>query len=273
MIHENLPFADYLAIDAASNSGLKKVRRSPAHFKYPEPQKKDSRAMEIGRAIHMAVLEPDLFRTTYHVAEADDRVSSFYKGLAKDFGGDLVLTRPEYRRVNGMLESAYRNQRFADLMRRSGRSELSVVTADPITGVPIKVRFDRKGDGLFALDLKKCQDARGSEFCKAIGNYGYYMQIPFYAYAWELETGEKMNCSRDFPIVALEEDSPHAVVLHDLDEIALELGRRHFRKALDDYARCRDAGEWTGYADQSEVTSVPSWMANELLDDEMFGGV
>lgn len=273
MILENLPFAEYLAIEAASNSGLKRVRRSPAHFKYPEPQKKDSRAMEIGRAIHCAILEPELFQSTYHVAEADDRVSAFYKGMANDFGGDLVLTRPEYRRVSGMMESAYRNKRFAELMRRTGRNELSLVTDDPATGVKIKVRFDRKGDGLFALDLKKCQDARGSEFCKAIGNYGYYMQIPFYAWAWELETGEKMNCSRDFPIVALEEDSPHAVVLHDLDEIALELGRRHFRQALDDYARCMDAGEWQAYPEESEITSIPAWMANELLDDVEFGGV
>jgi len=272
MIHENLPFDQYLSLPAASNSGLKKILRSPAHFKYPEPDKKDSRAMQIGRAIHSAVLEPELFAKTYHVAESDDRVSAFYKGMAKELGGDVVLTRPEYRRITGMMEAAYRNSRFAELMRRTGRNELSVTSTDPATGVSVKVRFDRKGDGLFALDLKKCQDARGSEFSKAIGNYGYYMQIPFYAAVWEWETGEKMNCSRDFPIVALEEDSPHGVVLHDLDEIALELGRRHFRQALEDYARSLDSGKWDGYPDESEITSIPGWMANELLDDEAFGG-
>lgn len=272
-IIENLPSDDYFAIEAASNSGLKMIRRSPAHFKYPEPSKKDTRAMEIGSAIHCAILEPEKFASHYLVAEADDRVSAFYKGLAKDVGSGRVLTRPEYRRILGMQESAYRNSRFRAYMKSPGRNELTVTSVDPVTGVPIKCRFDRKGDGMSALDLKKCQDARGSEFSKAIGNYGYYMQIAFYAFVWECETGEKMDCSSDFPLVAIEENSPHGVVLHDLDEVALELGRRHFREALDTYARCLDSGVWPGYEDESELTSVSNWMAGELLNEDGFGGV
>lgn len=272
-IIENMAQDEYFAIEAASNSGLKKIRRSPAHFKSPEPSKEDTRAKQIGRAIHSAILEPEDFAKRYLVAEADDRVSAFYKGLAKDVGGEWVLTRPEHRRIIGMQAAAYRNGRFARYIESLGRTELSVTTKDPVTGVPIKCRFDWKGDGMAAFDLKKCQDARGSEFAKTIGNYGYYMQIPFYAFVWECETGEKINCSRDFPIVALEEDSPHGCILHDLDEIALELGRKHFREALDTYARCLDSGIWPAYEDESEVTSVTSWMANELLGDVDFGGV
>lgn len=269
-ILESLPADDYFAIDAASNSGLKLIRRSPAHFKYPEPVKRDTRAKEIGSAIHMAILEPEKFGKHYLVAESDDRVSAYYKGLAKDVGGDRVLTRPEYRRLLGMQESAYRNSRFRRYMERSGRNELSVVSVDPATGAPIKCRFDRLGDAMFALDLKKCQDARSNEFTKAITNYGYYMQIPFYQHVWKCETGEDL---RDFPLVSIEEDSPHGVILHDLDEVALELGKLHFREALDTYARCRDSGIWPAYEDESEVTSVTSWAANELLGDDMFGGV
>ena len=279
-IHENMPSADYFDIEAASNSALKKILRSPAHLHNAEPGSGDTRAKQIGSAIHMAILEPDRFALHYLVAEADDRVSAHYKGLAKDVGGDRVLTRPEHRRVQGMQRAAYANSRFCSLIESGGRTELSVVTTDPVTGVPIKARFDWKGDGMSAFDLKKCQDARGSEFCRAIGSYGYYMQIPFYAFVWECETGERMNLSRDFPIVALEEDAPHGCILHDLDEIAIELGRRHFRRALDIYARCLDAGKWPAYSDEitgavieSEVTSVPHWMAAELLDDVELGGV
>lgn len=269
-IIENLSAEDYFAIEAASNSGLKLIRRSPAHFKYREPGTGDTRAKQIGSAIHMALLEPEKFAKTYHVAEADDRVSAYYKGLAKDLGGAFVLTRPEARRILGMQEAAYRNTRFAGYMRAMGRNELSVVTVDKETGVPMKCRFDRKGDSMFAFDLKKCQDARGTEFAKAITNYGYYMQVPFYQHVWKCETGETI---KDFPIIAIEEDSPHGVVVHDLDEVALELGRLHFRQALDTYARCLDSGVWPAYEDESEVTSVTSWAANELLGDEMFGGV
>lgn len=270
MIYENLPADDYFAIDAASNSGLKLVRRSPAHFKYREPGTGDTRAKQIGSAIHMALLEPELFSKTYHVAEADDRVSAYYKGLAKDLGGAVVLTRPESRRILGMQDAAYRNTRFAGYMKAPGRNELSVITTDPSTGALIKCRFDRMGDSLFALDLKKCQDARGEEFCKPITNYGYAMQVAFYEHVWLCETGERL---KEFPLIAIEEDSPHGVICHDLDEVALELGRKHYREALDAYARCLDSGVWPGYEQESEVTSVTSWAANELLSDEMFGGV
>lgn len=270
MIYENMPAEEYFAIEAASNSGLKLVRRSPAHFKYREPGTGDTRAKQIGSAIHMALLEPEKFAKTYHVAEADDRVSAYYRGLAKDLGGAVVLTRPENRRIIGMQDAAYRNKRFAAMMQAPGRNELSVVTTDPATGVLIKCRFDRKLDSLPALDIKKCQDARGNEFAKAITNYGYYMQIAFYRHVWKCETGEDIP---EFPLAALEEDSPHGFVLHDLDEVALELGRLHFREALDTYARCLDSGIWPAYEEESEVTSVTSWAANELLGDEMFSGV
>lgn len=269
-IIENMKSEEYFAIEAASNSGLNLVRQSPAHFKYREPDSGDTRAKQIGTAIHAAILEPDHFASYYLVAESDDRVSSFYKGLAKDAGGHRVLTRPEYRRILGMQESAYRNTRFAGYMQAGGRNELSVIAKDPVTGAQVKCRFDRKGDGNWALDLKKCQDARGSEFTKTISSYGYYMQVAFYMMAWEWETGEKMA---EFPIVALEEKSPHGCILHDLDEIALELGRKHAREALDTYARCLESGVWPGYQHESEITSVTNWMANELLGDSEFGGI
>lgn len=267
MIYEGLPFDEYLKLEAASNSALKLIRQSPAHFKFREPEDYDTRAKEIGSAIHCALLEPDRFATHYLVAECDVRTAAEYKGLKSDVGGDRVLTRPEHKRIIGMQNAAYRNSRFKKLMNSHGRNELSVVAHDPEAGIAVKCRFDRLGDSLWAFDIKKCQDARGSEFNRAIGNYGYYMQIPFYAQVWEWATGEKIDCSSRFPIVALEEKAPHGVILHDLDEVALMLGRKHFREALNTYAECLEKDQWPAYAEESEVTSVAPWMANELFED------
>lgn len=263
-IIENMPSADYFAVDAASNSGLKLIRQSPAHYKYREPEDFDTRAKQIGTALHMALLEPDLFGSHYLVAQCDDRRDAKYKGLAKDAGGERVLTISEHRRLINMQNAAYSLPRFKRMMSAPGRNELSVFTVDPETGVPVKCRFDRKLDVSPALDIKKCQDARGSEFSRAITNYGYYMQIPFYMDLWKWETGESID---EFPLVAIEEKAPHGVVFHDLDEVALILGRKHYREALDTYARCLDSGVWPGYEEESEVTSVTSWVANELMDE------
>jgi exodeoxyribonuclease VIII len=257
-----MSFEDYLAIDADSNSANKLIRQSPAHYKYREEEDYDTRAKQIGSAIHCALLEPERFSSYYLVAEADVRTDAHYKGLAKDVGGHRVLTRPEHRRVLNMQASAYRNKRFAGYMKRMGRNELTVISTDPVTGVPVKVRFDRMGDSPWALDIKKCQDARADEFIRAISNYGYYMQVAFYRDVWFWETGEHLE---EFPLVAIEEKAPHGVICHDLDDIAIMLGRKHYREALDTYARCREKGEWPSYEEESEVVSVTSWLADELF--------
>lgn len=265
-IYENMPEAEYFAIEAASNSGLKKIMRSPAHFRYPPPERGDKRNLEIGKAIHMALLEPGRFDAHYLVAESDDRKSAFYKGLAKDVGGDRVLTRIEHANISGMRRSAYANRRFAKLMQMSGRNELSVTATDPETGAPVKCRFDRKGDGMWALDVKKCQDARQNEFMRTITAYGYHMQVAFYTDVWFWATGEKMNASGAFPLVAIEEDSPHGCILHDLDDVAVMVGRAQYREALNTYARCLEKGEWPAYEDESTINSVSPWLADQIFD-------
>lgn len=47
-IFEGMPEAEYFAIQAASNSGLKKVLQSPAHFRYCEPSDDDTRGKRLG---------------------------------------------------------------------------------------------------------------------------------------------------------------------------------------------------------------------------------
>lgn len=263
-IYTGMPAEEYFAVEAASNSFLKDVRRSPAHAKHKEPEDYDTRNKEIGSAIHCALLEPDEFKTRYFLCEADKRTDAFYRGMAADHGGAFVLTRPEYKRITGMMLSAYRNKRFAKYMNEPGYNEISFFSVDPETGVPVKCRFDRLVTAGYALDLKKCQDARGVDFTKAITNYGYYQQVAFYMAVHEWETGERL---KKFPLAAVEEKAPHGFVMHDLDEVALILGRKHFREALNKYAECVESGVWPSYDSDSEVTSVTSWAAGEL-DEE-----
>lgn len=268
-IHYDLPSEDYFKIKAASNSVLKILKfQTPSHHMYREPEQHDTRAMQTGTALHCCVLEPDRFDNHYLVADCDDRRDALYRGLVKDVGdASRVLTRPEHRRVIGMRDSGWRNPQFRRYMESPGRTEVSVTTKDPVTGIEVKCRFDWLGDSLSALDVKKTQDASAELFRKAITNYGYYMQIPFYADVWFWETGERIDCTRDFPIAAFEEKAPHACVLHDLDDVALILGRKHYREALDTYARCLDSGVWPGYAYDRISNTVTDWAANELFEE------
>lgn len=269
-IIENMPAEEYFEVEAASNSGLKLVMRSPAHFRYPEPDKADKRTMTIGTAFHAAVLEPDHFAKHYLVSSVDDRRLAEYKGLAKDVGGDRVLTITENRQILSMRDAIYANSRAKRLIMAPGRNELSVFSTDPITGVPVKCRFDKKGDAPTALDLKKTPDARGHAFSKVISDLRYYMAVAYYSDVWFWETGEKI---KEFPLIAVEPESPHGCICHDLDEIALMLGRKHYREALNTYAACLESGKWPAYEMDSEPASVTAWLAEELFGELEMGGL
>ena len=62
--------------EGISSTGLKAVLRSPAHYKF-QAARTPSRAMEIGTAIHTALLEPDRFAADYVLLrEVKDRRAS-----------------------------------------------------------------------------------------------------------------------------------------------------------------------------------------------------
>lgn len=69
-VHYGLSFEEYLAIPAINKGGLDLIAKSPAHYwvNYLDPnleRRDDTPAKRHGRAIHHAVLEPDLFAKTW----------------------------------------------------------------------------------------------------------------------------------------------------------------------------------------------------------------
>ena len=64
----NMPAAIYHGTKALSKSGLDQFRKSPAHFRAWQDgttKNESSPALEFGTAVHMAILEPELFAKSY----------------------------------------------------------------------------------------------------------------------------------------------------------------------------------------------------------------
>lgn len=69
----DLPEQEYFKLDAASNSLLSKVKRSPAHAKEAMDNPADpTPSMRLGSLMHTLVLEPEKFEERYHVASDTD---------------------------------------------------------------------------------------------------------------------------------------------------------------------------------------------------------
>lgn len=263
-IIENMPNSLYHASEGISKSGLDLIARSPAHYRYAA-KREPSRAMEIGTAIHTAILEPDRFAEEYMILrDVTARTASAYKEAVKQFGSERVLTGPEADKVAGMQESVWANPEARDFLRNQHcRRELSIFTHDPVTGVFVKARFDATV-GIAGLDLKKTQDCRPEKFIRSVWDYRYHVQQAFYSDVFEWETGDQMD---DFRFLAIEEDAPNAVKLYRLPHDVVAHGRKLYRAALNTYAECLESGHWPAPSGETETLNPTGWMLVEIEND------
>lgn len=265
----NMPNEVYHSQPGVSNSGLKLVLCSPAHYKF-QAERTPSRAMEIGTAIHTALLEPERFANDYVLLrDVKDRRASEYKAAVKVHGSEVVLTASEAANVEGMQEAVLSNPAMSERLNAEGWRELSLFVQDPETGVVVRVRYDLLSVSGIAVDVKKTQDCRPDAFSKAVDNYDYDMQSALYSDAFQWATGKPLGA---FEFAAIEEQMPHGHKLYQLDETAMQEGRRKYREALNLYAQCDKANDWPNIPCAGvEVLGLPAWRMAQIetdLDEE-----
>lgn len=246
--------------DSISNSGLSRMAISPAHYRY-QPERKQTRAMVLGSALHCAILEPNRFASNYLHIESADRRSSVYKEAIKNHPEDMVLITSESDYIRGMQASVHANPAAYNLIEKIDWTELSLFTKDPATGVYVRIRMDAYTDGCI-LDLKTTSSAAESDFSRSIFNYRYHCQAAFYIDAFKWATGEDIA----FKFIAVESDIPHASMVYKLDDISLEIGRAEYRKALNLYADCLFKDEWPTYPgnEVENIIALPEWAINRF---------
>ena len=258
---ENMPNDEYHKSDGISKSGLDLIDRSPAHYKWPK-QRKSTRNMEVGTAIHAAILEPVRFDEEYHISSALLRTEKAYKEDCKLYnGGEMTLTTPESVNVLGMRESVENNFEAMQFLRAPGRPELSAFATDPETGVQIRARFDWLTDDGISVDVKKTQDLR--KFSQSVSAYRYHVQEAFYRHVYKLITGEDLKA---FYFLAVEEDSPHSNKMFLLDESAVEIGEYYMRKNLWSYAECINSNKWP-HKEIDSIVDLPYYAFKQYEED------
>jgi len=263
----DMPADVYHAHDSISNTGLKLMMRSPAHYRYQE-RKESTRAMVLGSALHMACLEPDIFYDTYTLLRSsENRMSSEYKTAKKEYGEEFVLVKPEIDKIEGMAKSLSASAITECIDNYNCDKELSGFAIDPETGLMCRHRFDAIIDGI-AIDLKTTTDARQPAFSKKILDFGYHIQAAFYAdqYRWLMnEDIEK------FIFAAIETSAPYAVKIYEIDQESMEAGRKKYRQALDDYDECKKYNTWPSYDQEIEAIGIPQWaLEKDAVDDFIF---
>lgn len=261
-VYHDVPFAEYLAWEADSNSRMGLAARSLAHYRAGW-SKEPTPAMRLGSLVHCGKLEPLAVAERYvvmpnfHLDDANvtakgekpssPRSTGYYKDKVREFqrvnADKEVVDQDQYDRMLGIVRSLATDAKASVWFNEPGFIEVSLVWVDEDTGRLCKCRIDKaKDDWSRITDLKTCEDAR--KFPRSISTYGYHRQMAHYSNGVKaLQLHDNPECC----LVAVETEKPFLTDSRPLHEEALVAGRQEVRRLLCDIAEAIETNKWPGY--------------------------
>ena len=263
----DLPDEAYHRMPELSSSQAKALLESPAKFDYWRGKVRPPKSeYDLGHAVHAKVLGigADVVEIPNDLLSADGGIRS---NAAKEWvqqardEGRVPLKSSELRPINDAAEAVLRHDKAAALLSQPGNPEVSILTIDPVTDVPLRARFDYlpypRSPRAIGVDLKTSRDASPRGFAKAVHDFSYDLQQEWYRHCYRLATGEEI----EFAFVVVELEPPYLVGYYNLSDAFMEMGRAKGAEARALFAECTRTGIWPGYDDDVITLEPPFWAA------------
>jgi hypothetical protein len=272
-IYPNLPFADYLAIDAMSNTRLGQLAKSPRHYHCNAGLDEKAKYLMLGQLVHAGRLEVMALARRYAVMPdyhmhpdnctdvgkpSTSKQTRFVKERAEEFErvneDKTVVPLEWFREMEAIVSSLIADDSAYRMLGGCGESELTLVWVDAETGLRCKARMDfiRRDIRAF-VDLKTTTDL--SAFPRAIARYGYHRQMAHYQAGWAALNGGELLTPW---MVAAEKTPPYCVMSAPLDDEALLAGERQRCELMELLVKCREENHWPGPT-SPDAWRVPEW--------------
>ena len=257
-IYPDVSNADYHADPALGSTSLKTLAlKTPAHWKWESEHPTHKDLFDLGTALHSITLERD--ESNIVEVKADSwrtKAAQEAKAAARAEGKVPLLTKDlELARA---IDKSIMAHPLASRMFTGHTAEQSVFWEEE--GLMLKCRPDALNLGMIA-DLKSAVTADPNTFGKTAADLGYFMSAAHYIDGMEQATGERMP----FLFILAEKSAPYPVAPVELDEEALEYGRRMNERAKRIYRNCLEHDEWPGYPETGRI-SLPGWAINRMND-------
>jgi len=258
----------YHSSPGLSASGAKRLLSPgcPALFRHDQLNggRPNKRAFDVGHAAHAAVLGVGLDLV---VVDADNWMTKAAKAErdAAYADGKCPVLAKEKATVDAMAVAIRQHPLASKLLDpEHGKPEVSAFWHDKECGIDRRSRFDwlpeSDGGQLVVPDYKTTASAEPRRFARSIFNFGYDMQAVFYTDAI-LAHGLAEDVT--FLFIAQETTAPYLITVHELDAVALRLGRERVDQACALYAECMRTGTWPGYTDEIQLVSPPFYLTDE----------
>jgi|SRR5215831_2755769 len=283
-IHTDVEPADYYSDPCPQPSLTQSIakillRQSPMHARREHPRLSPStaaaleysRPMAIGTVAHRLVLGRG---QEFHLIDADD----FRKKDTQDArdhaieNGLVPILAPDHATA-ALIASKVRQQLDAMNLTATLRSDggaSEVMLAWDERGIWFRSLIDWMGDGgLCCVDLKTTAgSAAPHAIARKIADDGWHIQAAFHERGLDALDPEGAG-RRRFLFVAIEQQEPYALSVHELDEAWMTIGRREVDIAQRVWRQCMQTGEWPDYADRIWHPDVPAWLERDAFAREI----
>jgi hypothetical protein len=278
-IYHDIPFSDYLKINAFHSGIAKLILKSAkkARWEMDNP-KKSTPDMVFGSLIDCLLLEPDKFSnyfTTLPETSVDKKDNIIPFSARSDHGKNVLksiyesgkqpISTSQIKHGKSLVDGIMGHPTAGQWLS-GGRAQVTIIWNDPQTGVLCKIRPDYLRDDRIT-DLNTTKDAHPSVFSSIAGRMGYHIQAALYHDGlYFAENGQyPTEWVKPFSQVVAETEPAYDVICFDIQEESLDCGRELFHEAIQKYADCLESNKWPGYSDCAEPLDIPAYLIHRIL--------
>lgn len=250
----NMPSEAFYQAGGLSKSSLWLMyKKSPMHFKCAQIQKKTP-ALDIGRALHCAVLEPELFEKQYIRGPIDRRGNKWIEAKEiADKENKTLLVDNDYEEVLRMMDATFKNPYFSRYIMGKTSSEVSLFWQDEFSGIQCKARLDSfNQDTGVILELKTSHNASPQMFKKEVIERGYNVQEVMYSSG---ARSAGLNAA-DFMFFVIEKEPPYATAVYRLSDELYSSGKKIYDEMLMRYKLCLQNQSWPSYGNDEPMIII-----------------
>lgn len=269
-IYDLKTYDDYARIPALRSSDLKKLDKSPLHFKSAMLHKAPisallQRSFDKGSAFDTLMLHGlTAFENRISIEPKWDKRTDKYQRWKKSNQHLLILSQTEKEDILQMQHCAMAKKQFANIFHSPGHAHKTIIWQDSSTGIWCKAEIDWICSDGTVVDLKTAADASFWFFQRQASRLGYANQGAFYLEGLRHVTGIEhdrfflavVETSRPFESHVFRVGSDQLINAHTENQTRMEVLRR-----------CLHTGQWPGYQDRIIDLESGHYEYDDSLDD------
>jgi hypothetical protein len=276
-LHPRTPEHEYRYWAAANYSAIKEFQNTPLHvYQYLTDPPPATPAMELGNALHTAILEPDRFSKRYVRGAAGNLTRKGPREennqIKADNPSKQLIRDADWPKIVSMRDAVWRHPRAREVLSGDGLNECAYLWADPATGLACKAKVDRIGmsrEGWpCVVDYKTFGERGGKLTTHAIESVIYDRLYHIQAAHYLNGLNAIQPFQRRYILMMQEKAAPFAVRMVEIDFAAMELGKRQVARWLKQLKRCQDTGRWPGWSEDFDPMGVPEYAYSQEPEDD-----